>query len=170
MDKRVDPEARRARLGALESGQVQRGTVTAVGTYGAFVDLGGIYGLISVVNLAWRHFASPAEIVEVGQELAVMVLDVDLDRERVSLSLKELQPQPLLEFARTKLDCIVQGRVSKVVPFGVFVRVDDGVEGLIPEAEFTNRGIISLPSLGSEIAVKVTDINIIRSRIRLVLP
>lgn len=170
MDRRVDPEARRARLGALEPGQVQRGTVTAVGTYGAFVDLGGIHGLISVINLAWRHFASPGEIVEVGQELAVMVLDVDLDRERVSLSLKELQPQPLLEFARTKLDSIVQGHVSKVVPFGVFVRVHDGIEGLVPEEEFTNKGIASMPSLGTEIEVKVAEVNILRSKIRLVLP
>ena len=126
-----------------------------------------------VSELSWKHIDHPSEVVEVGQEVTVEVLDVDLDRERVSLSLKATQEDPWRQFARTHaIGQVVPGRVTKLVPFGAFVRVGEGIEGLVHISELAERHV-ELPeqvvNVGDEILVKVIDIDLERRRISLSL-
>src|SRR4029453_9735996 len=137
------------------------------------VDLGGVDGLVHVSELSWKHIDHPSEVVEVGQEVEVEVLDVDLERERGSLSLKATQEDPWRQFARShQIGELVPGRVTKLVPFGAFVRVDDGIEGLVHISELAERHV-DIPeqvvSVGEEITVKVIDIDLDRRRISLSL-
>ncbi|MBN1172077.1 MAG: S1 RNA-binding domain-containing protein, partial [Micromonosporaceae bacterium] len=153
--------------------QVRKGVVSSIVNFGAFVDLGGVDGLVHVSELSWKHIDHPSEVVEVGQEVEVEVLDVDLDRERVSLSLKATQEDPWRQFARTHaIQQIVPGKVTKLVPFGAFVRVDDGIEGLVHISELAERHV-EIPEqvvqVGSDVMVKVIDIDLERRRISLSL-
>ena len=137
------------------------------------MDLGGVDGLVHVSELSWKHIDHPSEVVEVGQEVTVEVLDVDMDRERVSLSLKATQEDPWQHFARTHaIGQVVPGKVTKLVPFGAFVRVDDGIEGLVHISELAERHV-ELPeqvvNVGDDIFVKVIDIDLERRRISLSL-
>ena len=160
-------------LNELEKGQVREGVVSSIVNFGAFVDLGGVDGLVHVSELSWKHIDHPSEVVEVGQPVTVEVLEVDLDRERVSLSLKATQEDPWQAFARTHaLGQIVPGKVTKLVPFGAFVRVEDGIEGLVHISELAQRHV-ELPDqvvkVGEEVFVKVIDIDLERRRISLSL-
>ena len=160
-------------LNQLQKGQVRTGVVSSIVNFGAFVDLGGVDGLVHVSELSWKHIAHPQEVVEVGQEVTVEVLDVDMDRERVSLSLKATQEDPWQTFARThQIGHIVPGKVTKLVPFGAFVRVGEGIEGLVHVSELAERHV-ELPeqvvTVGSDIFVKVIDIDLERRRISLSL-
>ena len=160
-------------LNKLQKGQVRKGVVSSIVNFGAFVDLGGVDGLVHVSELSWKHIDHPSEVVEVGQEVEVEVLDVDLDRERVSLSLKATQEDPWRQFARTHaIQQIVPGKVTKLVPFGAFVRVDDGIEGLVHISELAERHV-EIPEqvvqVGSDVMVKVIDIDLERRRISLSL-
>ena len=124
-------------------------------------------------ELSWKHIDHPSEVVEVGQEVTVEVLDVDMDRERVSLSLKATQEDPWQQFARThQIGQVVPGKVTKLVPFGAFVRVDEGIEGLVHISELAERHV-EIPEqvvqVGDEIFVKVIDIDLDRRRISLSL-
>ena len=137
------------------------------------MDLGGVDGLVHVSELSWKHIDHPSEVVEVGQEVTVEVLDVDMDRERVSLSLKATQEDPWQQFARThQIGQVVPGKVTKLVPFGAFVRVDEGIEGLVHISELAERHV-EIPEqvvqVGDEIFVKVIDIDLERRRISLSL-
>ena len=160
-------------LQTLQRGQVRPGVVSSIVNFGAFVDLGGVDGLVHVSELSWKHIDHPSEVVEVGQEVKVEVLDVDMDRERVSLSLKATQEDPWQQFARTHaIGQVVPGKVTKLVPFGAFVRVDDGIEGLVHISELAERHV-ELPeqvvNVGDDIFVKVIDIDLERRRISLSL-
>ncbi|MBT8227342.1 MAG: S1 RNA-binding domain-containing protein, partial [Dactylosporangium sp.] len=164
---------KRKLIGELEKGQIRKGVVSSIVNFGAFVDLGGVDGLVHVSELSWKHIDHPSEVVEVGQEVEVEVLDVDLDRERVSLSLKATQEDPWRQFARTHaIQQIVPGKVTKLVPFGAFVRVDDGIEGLVHISELAERHV-EIPEqvvqVGSDVMVKVIDIDLERRRISLSL-
>src|SRR6201998_4649180 len=109
----------------LKPGERRRGVVSSVVNFGAFVDLGGMDGLIHVSELSWKHIDHPSQVVAVGDEVEVRVLDVDMDRERISLSLKATQEDPWQQFARThQIGQVVPGKVTKLVPFGAFVRVE----------------------------------------------
>ncbi len=171
--EQTQSEVRSEFLGKLAKGQHRHGVVSSIVNFGAFVDLGGVDGLVHVSELSWKHIDHPSEVVEVGQEVDVEVLDVDLDRERVSLSLKATQEDPWRQFARTHaIGQVVPGRVTKLVPFGAFVRVDEGIEGLVHISELAERHV-ELPeqvvSVGDEIMVKVIDIDLERRRISLSL-
>ncbi len=160
-------------LNQLQKGQVRSGVVSSIVNFGAFVDLGGVDGLVHVSELSWKHIDHPGEVVEVGTEVTVEVLDVDMDRERVSLSLKATQEDPWQQFARTHaMGQVVPGRVTKLVPFGAFVRVEDGIEGLIHISELAERHV-EMPeqvvTVDDEIFVKVIDIDLERRRISLSL-
>src|SRR5690348_11492679 len=160
-------------LNKLAKGQVRTGVVSSIVNFGAFVDLGGVDGLVHVSELSWKHIDHPSEVVEVGQEVTVEVLDVDLDRERVSLSLKATQEDPWRQFARThQIGQVVPGKVTKLVPFGAFVRVQDGIEGLVHISELAERHV-EIPeqvvNVGDELLVKVIDIDLERRRISLSL-
>lgn len=166
-------EVRSHFLETLQKGQVRSGVVSSIVNFGAFVDLGGVDGLVHVSELSWKHIDHPNEIVEVGQEVTVEVLDVDMDRERVSLSLKATQEDPWQTFARTHaIGQVVPGNITKLVPFGVFVRVEDGIEGLVHISELAVRHVEvpeQVANVGDEVFVKVIDIDLERRRISLSL-
>ena len=171
--EQTQSEVRQTFLTQLQKGQIRNGVVSSIVNFGAFVDLGGVDGLVHVSELSWKHIDHPSEVVEVGQEVTVEVLDVDMDRERVSLSLKSTQEDPWQHFARTHgINQVVPGKVTKLVPFGAFVRVDDGIEGLVHISELAERHI-ELPEqivqVGDDIFVKVIDIDLERRRISLSL-
>src|ERR687883_65477 len=171
--EQTQSEVRMNFLTQLQKGQIRKGVVSSIVNFGAFVDLGGVDGLVHVSELSWKHIDHPTEVVEVGQEVTVEVLDVDLDRERVSLSLKATQEDPWRQFARThQIGQVVPGKVTKLVPFGAFVRVQDGIEGLVHISELAERHV-EIPEqvvqVGDEILVKVIDIDLDRRRISLSL-
>ncbi|MEV0647188.1 30S ribosomal protein S1 [Phytomonospora sp. NPDC050363] len=171
--EQTQSEVRTEFLNKLAKGQVRKGVVSSIVNFGAFVDLGGVDGLVHVSELSWKHIDHPSEVVEVGKEVEVEVLDVDLERERVSLSLKATQEDPWRQFARTHaIGQIVPGRVTKLVPFGAFVRVEDGIEGLVHISELAERHVEvpeQVVNVGSEVMVKVIDIDLERRRISLSL-
>jgi small subunit ribosomal protein S1 len=171
--EQTQSEVRQTFLQTLQKGQVRSGVVSSIVNFGSFVDLGGVDGLVHVSELSWKHIDHPSEVVEVGQEVTVEVLDVDMDRERVSLSLKATQEDPWQQFARTHaIGQVVPGKVTKLVPFGAFVRVDEGIEGLVHISELAERHV-ELPEqvvqVGHDIFVKVIDIDLERRRISLSL-
>jgi len=171
--EQTQSEVRQTFLTTLQKGQVRSGVVSSIVNFGAFVDLGGVDGLVHVSELSWKHIDHPSEVVEVGQEVTVEVLDVDMDRERVSLSLKATQEDPWQQFARThQIGQVVPGKVTKLVPFGAFVRVDEGIEGLVHISELAERHV-EIPEqvvqVNDPIFVKVIDIDLERRRISLSL-
>ncbi|MEJ5922258.1 30S ribosomal protein S1 [Bifidobacterium thermophilum] len=166
-------EVRETFLSQLKKGQIREGVVSSIVNFGAFVDLGGVDGLIHVSELSWKHIDHPSEVVKVGQKVTVEVLDVDMDRERISLSLKATQEDPWQRFARTHVPGqIVKGKVTKIVQFGVFVSVEDGIEGLVHISELANRHVENPETVvkqGETVFVKVIDVDLDRRRISLSL-
>src|SRR4051794_1429925 len=164
-------EGRKTFLQNLKKGERRKGTVSSIVNFGAFVDLGGVDGLVHVSELSWKHVDHPQEVVSVGQEVEVEVLDVDLDRERVSLSLKATQEDPWKEFERTsQAGAVIDGTVTKLVPFGAFVRVAQGIEGLVHISEISHEHVDapeSVLSVGQEVQVKVIDVDVSRRRVSL---
>ena len=171
--EQTQSEVRSEFLHQLQKGQVRKGVVSSIVNFGAFVDLGGVDGLVHVSELSWKHIDHPSEVVAVGDEVTVEVLDVDMDRERVSLSLKATQEDPWRVFARTHaIGQIVPGKVTKLVPFGAFVRVEEGIEGLVHISELAERHVEvpdQVVNVGEEVMVKVIDIDLERRRISLSL-
>jgi small subunit ribosomal protein S1 len=164
-------EGRKKFLEGLQKGERRKGTVSSIVNFGAFVDLGGVDGLVHVSELSWKHVDHPQEVVSVGQEVEVEVLDVDLERERVSLSLKATQEDPWKEFERTSTaGTIIEGQVTKLVPFGAFVRVAPGIEGLVHISEISHEHVDSpesVLSVGDEVQAKVIDVDVSRRRVSL---
>ena len=155
----------------LKPGERRKGVVSSVVNFGAFVDLGGMDGLVHVSELSWKHVDHPSSVVTVGDEIEVEVLDVDLDKERISLSLKATQSDPWQEFADSHaVGQLVYGRITKLVPFGAFVQVGDGIEGLVHISEMAVHHV-DLPEQvvtpGEELWVKIIDIDLQRRRISL---
>ena len=169
--EQTQSEVRSEFLHQLQKGQVRKGVVSSIVNFGAFVDLGGVDGLVHVSELSWKHIDHPSEVVTVGDEVTVEVLDVDLDRERVSLSLKATQEDPWRVFARTHaVGQIVPSKVTKLVPFGAFVRVEEGIEGLVHISELAQRHVEvpdQVVNVGEDVMVKVIDIDLERRRISL---
>ena len=164
-------EQREAFLGNLKPGEIRSGVVSSVVHFGAFVDLGGMDGLVHVSELSWKHVDQPGSVVSPGDEIQVKVLEVDRARERISLSLKATLPDPWQEFAAShSVGELVYGRVTKLVPFGSFVQVGDGIEGLVHISEMSAHHI-DLPEQvvtpGEELWVKIIDLNQKRRRISL---
>jgi len=164
-------EQREEFLHDLRPGEVRNGVVSSVVNFGAFVDLGGMDGLVHVSELSWKHVDHPGSVVAVGDEIEVQVLEVDLGRERISLSLKATQQDPWQEFAGAHhVGELVYGRVTKLVPFGSFVQVGDGIEGLVHISEMSAHHV-DLPEQvvtpGEELWVKIIDLDLQRRRISL---
>jgi small subunit ribosomal protein S1 len=158
-------------LNQLQKGQIRSGHISSIVNFGAFVDLGGVDGLVHVSELSWKHIEHPSEVVEVGMPVTVEVLEVDMERERVSLSLKSTQEDPWQQFAREhQINQVVPGKVTKLVPFGAFIRVADGIEGLVHISELSQTHV-EIPEqvvqVGQEVSVKVIDIDLDRRRISL---
>ncbi len=164
-------EQREEFLDLLKPGERRKGVISSVVNFGAFVDLGGMDGLIHVSELSWKHVSHPSDVVTIGDEVDVEVLEVDLDRERISLSLKATQQDPWQEFADThQVGELVYGRVTKLVPFGSFIQVGDNIEGLVHISEMSNHHV-DLPEQvvtpGEELWVKIIDVDLEKRRISL---
>ncbi len=158
-------------LEKLKSGMRLKGTVSSIVDFGVFVDLGGIDGLVHISELSWNHVNHPSEVVKTGQEIEVEVLDVDLNRERISLGLKQTTEDPWHQLVKKyPLGAIVEGVVTKLVSFGAFVDLGDGIEGLVHISEMA-RTHVDDPSqvceIGDKVQVKVMEIDIERRRISL---
>ncbi len=164
-------EQRQDFLTSLGKGERRKGVVSSIVNFGAFVDLGGVDGLVHVSELSWKHVDHPSEVVTVGEEVDVEVLDVDLDRERVSLSLKATQEDPWRQFARGHaVGDVIEGRVTKLVPFGAFVEVDDAIEGLVHISELADHHVERAEDevgVHDKVEVKIIDIDLDRRRISL---
>lgn len=166
-------ERRKILLDNLEKGMRVTGKVSSLVSFGAFVNLGGIDGLIHISELSWCHVEKPSEVLSVGDEVEVEILEVDKERERISLSLKACLEDPWELLSReVRIGELLQGKVTKLVPFGAFVQVRPGIEGLIHISELSRRHVEKpeeVLEVGQEIEVKVIDIDIDRRRISLSL-
>ena len=165
-------EERAKLLETLKEGAIVKGIVKNITDYGAFVDLGGIDGLLHITDLAWRRVRHPSEVVQVGQELEAKVLKFDQDKNRVSLGLKQLGEDPWVGIARrypqgTRLF----GKVTNITDYGAFVEVEAGIEGIVhvSEMDWTNKNVDprKVVTLGDEVEVMVLDIDEERRRISL---
>ncbi|WP_176611459.1 S1 RNA-binding domain-containing protein [Actinomadura sp. WMMB 499] len=156
-------------LSALEVGSVVVGRVTAVKDFGVLVDLGSAEGVITVPNLSWHHFDHPSDVLSVGEHVRVKVLDIDRERERISLSVKHLLPDPLLEVSE-KIDSVTVGEMTFRAPIGVFIRIFGEFEGLLPEAEMSKfeDGIDWRP--GRNVRVRIARVDLERRQIGLTFP
>jgi small subunit ribosomal protein S1 len=165
-------EERETLLNSIEEGKPIKGVVKNLTDYGAFLDLGGIDGLLHITDMAWKRVRHPSEIVEVGQEIEVMVLKFDKEKTRVSLGLKQLGEDPWAEIARRYPEgSRLFGKVSNITDYGCFVEIEDGVEGLVhvSEMDWTNKNVnpASIVTLGEEKEVMILDIDEERRRISL---
>lgn len=134
-------------LAEVKPGDIRRGVVKNLTDYGAFIDLDGMDGLLHITDMSWGRISHPSQIVKVGEEVSIMILDVDRDRERVSLGLKQTTPNPWEGIdARYPIGGQVHGRVVNLVPYGAFVELEEGVEGLVHVTEFSWTKRINKPS------------------------
>jgi small subunit ribosomal protein S1 len=164
-------EERNAFLDGLQEGEIRDGVVSSVVNFGAFVDLGGMDGLVHVSELSWQHVNHPGELVKVGDKVTVKVLEVDRERERISLSIRQTSDDPWDVFARDhEVGDVIDGVVTKTVPFGAFISVADGVEGLVHVSEIAIHRVESPElelSIGQQVKVKITEKEDERRRISL---
>jgi small subunit ribosomal protein S1 len=156
----------------LQEGQSIKGVVKNLTDYGAFLDLGGIDGLLHITDMAWKRVKHPSEVVEVGQELEVKVLKFDRERNRVSLGLKQLGEDPWVEISRRyPVGTRLFGKVTNIADYGCFVEIEEGVEGLVhvSEMDWTNRNVspTKVVAIGDEVEVMILDIDEERRRISL---
>jgi small subunit ribosomal protein S1 len=163
---------REALLETIEEGKPIKGVVKNLTDYGAFLDLGGVDGLLHITDMAWKRVRHPSEVVNVGDEITVMVLKFDKERNRVSLGLKQLGDDPWAEIARRYPEgSRLNGKISNITDYGCFVEIEDGVEGLVhvSEMDWTNKNInpASMVALGDEVEVMILDIDEERRRISL---
>jgi len=163
---------REALLENLQEGQVVKGVVKNLTDYGAFLDLGGIDGLLHITDMAWKRVKHPSEVVNVGDEIDVKVLKFDRERNRVSLGLKQLGDDPWIALARRyPVGTRLFGKVTNIADYGCFVEIEEGVEGLVhvSEMDWTNKNVNphKMVSLGDEVEVMVLDIDEERRRISL---
>ena len=166
-------EERHRILTTLQEGDLITGTVSNLVDFGAFVDLEGIDGLIHISELSWNHVDHPSEVVEVGEEVQVKVLEVDRDRERISLGLKQTRKDPWQEIVeRVSVGETINGRVTKLVSFGAFVEVAEGVEGLIHISELADHHVETPDEIvrsGDEVDARIIDVDAKRRRLSLSL-
>ncbi len=163
---------REALLDSLAEGTVIKGLVKNLTDYGAFIDLGGIDGLLHITDMAWRRVKHPSEVVNIGDEIEVKVLKFDRERQRVSLGLKQLGDDPWVDIARRYPEhSRLFGKVSNIADYGCFVEIEEGVEGLVhvSEMDWTNKNVhpTKVVHLGEEVEVMVLDIDEERRRISL---
>ena len=163
---------RESLLSNLEEGQIVKGVVKNLTDYGAFVDLGGVDGLLHITDLAWKRVKHPSEVLTIGDEIEAKVLRFDRERNRVSLGLKQLGDDPWVDLARRYPEGTrLFGKVTNITDYGAFVEIEEGVEGLVhvSEMDWTNKNIhpTKVLQLGDEVEVMVLDIDAERRRISL---
>ncbi len=164
-------DERRKILDKLEIGQVLTGKISSIVDFGAFVDLGGIDGLIHISELSWTHVNHPSEVVDIGKEVNVQVLEIDYVKERVSLGLKQTQTDPWKDIPKEfKVNQKIKGQITKIVPFGAFLELNDGIEGLIHISELASEDVDEITdviNIGDETEAVITEIELDRRRISL---
>src|SRR5215216_1170830 len=164
-------EVREQILGRLEPGQVVEGKISNIVDFGAFVDLDGIDGLIHISELSWSHVNHPSEVVAIGDTVRVKVLDIERDRQRISLGLKQTQEDPWQRVLNEyKEGDVVEGKVTKIVAFGAFVQILPGVEGLVHISELAQHHVESPAEVvrpGDELKVKILEVDDARRRLSL---
>jgi small subunit ribosomal protein S1 len=164
-------EVREQILGRLEPGQVVEGKISNIVDFGAFVDLDGIDGLIHISELSWSHVNHPSEVVAIGDTVRIKVLDIDRDRQRISLGLKQTQEDPWQRVISThRSGDVLEGTVTKVVAFGAFVEILPGVEGLVHISELADHHVENPSEVvepGSKLNVKILEIDEERRRLSL---
>jgi small subunit ribosomal protein S1 len=163
---------REALLEGLQEGNTVKGIVKNLTDYGAFVDLGGIDGLLHITDMAWKRVKHPSEVVEVGQEIDVKILKFDRERQRVSLGMKQLGDDPWKDLARRyPQNTRIFGKITNIADYGCFVEIEDGVEGLVhvSEMDWTNKNVnpARVVQIGEEVEVMVIEIDEERRRISL---
>ena len=158
-------------LSKLTPGMKLKGKISSIVDFGVFVDLGGIDGLVHISELSWDHVSHPSEVVSIGDEVEVIVLDVDLDRERISLGIKQTTEDPWLALAKEyPVDSIADVEITRLVPFGAFVKLTDDVEGLIHVSEMATKHVDNpsqVVKVGDTVKAKVTGVNEEKHRISL---
>ena len=166
-------EMRQAILDRLNPGDVVEGTISNIVDFGAFVDLDGMDGLIHISELSWSHVNHPSEVLEIGQKVDVKVLDIDRDRQRISLGLKQTQSDPWQQVLESyQENDIVAGKVTKVVTFGAFVEILPGVEGLVHISELAQHHVENpreIVSQGDTVNVRILEVDAERRRLSLSL-
>ncbi|MHA7841398.1 MAG: 30S ribosomal protein S1 [Gammaproteobacteria bacterium] len=170
-EREANPD-REAFLSTLQEGQVVKGIVKNLTDYGAFIDLGGVDGLLHITDMSWKRIKHPSEMLNVGDEISVAVLKFDKDNSRVSLGLKQLGDDPWVDIKqRYPINTRLSGRVTNIADYGCFVEIEEGVEGLVhvSEMDWTNKNINpnSIVKLGIDVEVMVLDIDEDRRRISL---
>jgi small subunit ribosomal protein S1 len=161
-------EQRKAALDSIEIGQIRDGVITSIADFGAFVDVDGIDGLIHISELSWNHVKHPSEVIKVNDAVSVEVLDIDRDKQRLSLGLKQTQKDPWLEkIKKFKIKDVATGKVTRIVKFGLFVQIEQGMEGLVHISELATE-MVKRPSdvakIGDELSVRIIDIDFDKRR------
>jgi small subunit ribosomal protein S1 len=166
-------QRRERAIASLKEGDTRRGRVTGISEFGAFVDLGGTDGLVHLSELAWHPVAKASDVVSVGDEVDVLVLGVDRERQKVSLSIRRTQPEPWATAPeRYPVGALVTGRVARLTTFGAFIRLDDGIEGLIHVSELSDRHVVHPKNVlkeGEVVTVRVLRVEAERRRLGLSL-
>ncbi|MDD3818312.1 MAG: 30S ribosomal protein S1 [Actinomycetota bacterium] len=161
-------EQRKEVLNSMEVGQIRKGIITSIADFGAFVDVNGVDGLIHISELSWNHVKHPSEVVSVDQEVDVEILDIDYEKQRLSLGLKQTQKDPWVEkIKKYSIKDMVMGKVTRIVKFGLFVEIEDGIEGLVHISELSDRQVkrpSDIAKIGDELMVRIIDIDYDRRR------
>jgi ribosomal protein S1 len=164
---------RQETLGNLAENQIRTGVVRRITDYGAFVDIGGVDGLLHISEMSWTRIKHPSDVLKVGDEIQVMVLKTNLEQGRISLGLRQILPDPWTQAGeRYSAGDTVQGAVTRLVPFGAFVQLEGGIEGIIPNSELANRRVNKpeeVLQVGDHVEVKVLDVRAEERRMTLSL-
>ncbi len=167
-------EQREATLNSLQVGQVIKGTVKNITNYGAFIDIGGIDGLLHITDMAWKRVGHPSELINVGDKIDVKVLAIDKGKERISLGIKQLQDNPWEKTVKSIIPgSVIRGTISNITDYGMFVTIAKGVDGLVHISEVSSDGRVDnlhhMFNVGQDIDVKVLNIDNDKRRISLSL-
>jgi small subunit ribosomal protein S1 len=161
-------EQRKEILSSMEVGQVRKGTVTSIADFGAFVDVNGVDGLVHISELSWNHVKHPSEVVNVNQEVDVEILDIDYEKQRLSLGLKQTQKDPWLErIKKYSVKDIIKGKVTRIVKFGLFVQIEEDLEGLVHISELSQEPVkrpSDIAKIGDELEIRIIDIDFDKRR------
>ncbi len=167
-------EQRETTLNSLQVGQVIKGTVKNITNYGAFIDIGGIDGLLHITDMAWKRVGHPSELINVGDKIDVKVLAIDKGKERISLGIKQLQDNPWEKTVKNIIPgSTIRGTISNITDYGMFVTIAKGVDGLVHISEVSSDGRVDnlhhMFNVGQDIDVKVLAIDNDKRRISLSL-